>query len=96
MGLSDFSLTTTWVFWILVIVLIWTIAFWCHGVNKKLHYILGRFEKMDRRRDEANSSALKQKTNTPADRSIPTLVGALIIGVAILILFVIPLWFINR
>ena len=96
MGLSDFSLVTTWGFWIFGIVLILTIALWCHGVNKKLLYILGRLEKIERRAEQANASALKKNINAAADKFISPMVAVYIIGVAIFVLFIIPIWFINR
>lgn len=99
------ALVTTWGLWILsVAILVAGALVWCHDVNKKLHYILARLEVTDREKDEQIIPDIPSRERivptsphkAPSSKAVSPLVALCIIGAAIIILFVIPIWLINR
>jgi len=100
-----FSLVVTWGFWILAVALLVTVGFlWCHGVNQKLRYILGRLEQLGGGKGgqpEAGVVPLPKAQRAQAPRpaskgNVPSVVAVIIIGAAIFFLFIVPVWMINR
>jgi len=99
------ALVTTWGLWILsVAILVAGTLVWCHDVNKKLRYILGRLDVPNKEIETqiipdfiprgGIGAAVPHKA--PQSKAVPPLVAVCIIGAAIIILFVIPIWLINR
>lgn len=95
-----YGLVVTYGLWILGIAIILTISWiWCNDVNQKLRYILEQLEKIGRESDGQSIIEIKsfeRKVSVPPGQSVSALAAVFIIGTAILVLFIIPIYLINR
>ncbi len=78
--------------WIAGITLLIAAFLWCRRVNEVLEYILGRLEKLDGKKGGGRLPA----DSISREDIIPPLLVVGIIGAAVLFLFIIPIWWINR
>jgi hypothetical protein len=88
------------ILWVLAGGVIFVIVFlWCHDLNQKLRYILGVIEKMDRENSQLplpTPHLPQRQAGVPAGKTVSPMVAFGILGLAIFLLFIIPIWWINR
>lgn len=98
MNSAGFNFIITWGLWILGIGIILVIGvLWCLDVNHKLRYILSRLGDTGPGKDSEFFAGTKNLAPSAAPAgSIPPLVAVGIVGIAILLLFIIPVWLINK
>lgn len=95
MNSNGFSVVTSWGFLLFGLgIFLVVVLMWCYDVNKKLNYILGRLNKIPKGREEMDLVALSGVSKS--GKSIPLHVAFSIIAAAIILLFFIPLWLLNR
>jgi len=100
MNSSGASFFSKWGLWLCAVSVIVMVALlWCQGVNRKLRYILERLDVLSGGKGQGFAEyfdAPETGKKFVPDRSIPPLAALCIIGIAILVLFVLPIWLINQ
>lgn len=92
---SGYAVVTTWGLWALgLAILLIAALMWCHDVNRKLKYIMSRLHKTGKGSEDMDLVALGGAS--ASGKVISPLAAFLIIAGAIVLLFVLPLWLLNR
>lgn len=97
MNPNGFHSTVSWGFWILGSgILLTAVLLWCQEVNRKLKYILARLHKLGKGAEDLDLVLVERSAGAFDSKMVPPLVAVSIIGIAVVLLFLLPLWFINR
>ncbi|OGX24920.1 MAG: hypothetical protein A2787_03255 [Omnitrophica WOR_2 bacterium RIFCSPHIGHO2_01_FULL_48_9] len=99
MGSSGFNFVITWGFLGLGLGILLIIALlWCRDVNRKLNYILMRIYKFgsDKGKEDNDLNSVEHRPVAGTGKAVSPLVAVGIIIGAIILLFLVPLWLINR
>ncbi|MDP2653159.1 MAG: hypothetical protein Q8Q08_03910 [Candidatus Omnitrophota bacterium] len=100
MDSAGLRFVSMWGLWILGAVMLLAVALiWCHEVNKKLNEIMVRLDELGKSGNGsylAGSHPAGHNPGASSSRTVSPFIAVFIIGAAIFVLFIVPLWLVNR